>query len=348
MTIRGRSGTMARMVERLRWGILGTGNIARQFADGLRSSRRCAIEAVGSRGSSTASEFADKYRLPRAYGSYDDLLADRDVDAVYNSLPNNHHHAWTIKALRAGKHVLCEKPFAMNRRESVEMFEVARQTKRVLVEAFMYRSHPLTKAVVDTVRSGAIGAVRLIRTSFCYRTTKIAGNIRFAPELGGGALMDVGCYCINFSRLIAGAEPTTSYATARKHSSGVDDVVVATMHFPDGVLASFTAGMGVQADNTAYVCGTEGYIEVPVPWKPPVTGAVYTIARGTPPRQDNPKPMTVPPCETRTVDANMELYGLEADDFAATVLDGKPPVISEADTLGNMAVLDEMRRYIDP
>jgi predicted dehydrogenase len=334
------------MTDRLRWGILGTGNIARQFADGVKSSRRSAVVGVGSRNVTTARDFAGSRDIPRAYGTYDELLADREVDAVYNSLPNSLHHQWTIAALRAGKHVLCEKPFAMSLRQTVEMFDVARQTKRVLVEAFMYRAHPLTSAVVETVRSGAIGELRLIRTSFCYRTTKIDDNVRFAPELGGGALMDVGCYCINLSRLIAGAEPVTSYATARRHPSSVDDVVVAAMHFPGDVLASFTAGMSVQADNTAYVCGTEGYIEVPVPWKPPVSGATYTIARGTPPRQDNPAPIKLAPRESRTVDAGMELYGLEADDFAATVLDGKPPFVSEADTLGNMNVLDQMRRCI--
>jgi predicted dehydrogenase len=334
------------MTDRLRWGILGTGNIAKQFAAGMKSSRRSVIVAAGSRQVATARDFIGLYGIARAHGSYDELLADGDVDAIYNSLPNSLHHEWTIKSLRAGKHVLCEKPFAMDLRETTEMFDVARQTNRVLVEAFMYRSHPLTKAVVDTIRSGAIGEVRLIRTSFCYRTTKIDGNVRFAPALGGGALMDVGCYCISFSRLIAGAEPTSSYATARKHPTGVDEVVTAAMHFPGDVLASFTCGMGVQADNTAYVCGTEGYIEIPVPWKPPVTGAVYTIARGTPPRQDNPAPAKVPPRETRTVDANMELYALEADDFAATALDGRPPVVSESDTVGNMAVLDDMRKQI--
>jgi predicted dehydrogenase len=333
------------MADELRWGILGSGNIARQFATGLKSSRRTAVVAAGSRNLETARDFAGQRGIPRAYGSYEDLLADPDVDAVYNSLPNSLHHEWTIKALRAGKHVLCEKPFAMDLRQSVEMFNVARQTGRVLVEAFMYRSHPLTKAVVATVRSGAIGDVRLIRTSFCYRTTKIDGNVRFVPDLGGGALMDVGCYCIDFSRLIAGAEPTTVHASARLHPTGVDEVVVGTMHFPGDVLASFTAGIGLQADNTAYVCGTEGYIEIPVPWKPPVTGAIYTIARATPPKQDDPAPVKVPPRETRTVDADRELYALEADDFAATVLDGKPPAVSEADTLGNMAVIGEVRRY---
>ncbi len=283
---------------------------------------------------------------PRAHGSYDELLADPDVDAVYNSLPNSLHHAWTIKALRAGKHVLCEKPFAMDLRETTEMFDVARQTKRVLVEAFMYRSHPLTKAVVDTVRSGAIGEVRLIRTSFCYRTTKIDGNVRFAADLGGGALMDVGCYCISFSRLIAGAEPTNCCATARKHPTGVDDVVIGTMHFPGDVLASFTAGMSVQADNAAHVCGAEGHVEIPVPWKPPVEGSRFTIVRQTPPLMDGPARPTAPPRETVEVPGGRHLYAYEADDFAAAVLDGKPPAVSAADTIGNMRVLDELRRQV--
>jgi predicted dehydrogenase len=335
------------MNSQLRWGILGTGNIAGQFAAGVKSSRRSVITAAGSRRLDTVRKFATQHEIPRVYGSYDELLADPEVDAVYNALPNSLHHEWTIKALRAGKHVLCEKPFAMDLPQAVEMFDVARQTGRTLVEAFMYRSHPLTKAVLDTVRGGAIGELRLIRTSFCYRTTRIDGNIRFAPDLGGGALMDVGCYCISFSRLIADAEPSSVYATSRTHSTSVDDAVVAAMHFPGDVLASFTAGMSVQADNAAYICGTEGYIEVPVPWKPPVTGALYTIARGIPPKQDNPAPMKTPPRETRTVHADLELYGLEADDFAVTVLDNKPPAVSEADTLGNMAVLDEMRRQIN-
>jgi predicted dehydrogenase len=338
---------MAVMSAKLRWGILGTGNIARQFATGVKSSRRGSIAAVGSRNVETAQDFAGQRGIPNAHGSYDELLADRDVDAVYNSLPNSLHNEWTIKALRAGKHVLCEKPFAISLREAVEMFDVARQTKRVLVEAFMYRSHPLTHAVLETVRSGAIGELRLIRTSFCYRTTKIAGNVRFAPELAGGALMDVGCYCISFSRLIAGAEPTGMFASARKHETGVDDVVAGILHFSGDVLATFAAGMSVQADNAAYVCGTEGYIEIPVPWKPPVNGAVYSICRGIPPKQDNPKATpSAPPRETRTVDAHVDLYGLEADDFAATVLDGKPPTVSESDTLGNMNVLDQVRRCI--
>ena len=350
------------MNERLRWGILGTGNIARQFADGVLKTAaagsgggsargRSRITAVGSRSAQAAQTFAQAREIPGVHGSYESLLADPNVDAVYNSLPNSLHHAWTIKALRAGKHVLCEKPFAMTRSEAEEMFAEAAKAKRVLVEAFMYRSHPLTHSFIDAVRGGEIGELKMLRTSFCYKTSRIDGNVRFDRKLGGGGLMDVGCYCINFSRMLAGEEPTEVHASAHFHERGVDDLVVATLKFPSGVLASFSCGMSVHADNTAYVCGTEGYIEIPIPWKPPPQGAAYTIARSTPPKMDHAAggvtpAVARPPRETRTVDAAKELYALEADDFAAAVLDGKPPALTPADTLGNMAVLDEIRRQI--
>ena len=158
--------------------------------------------------------------------------------------------------------------------------------------------------------------------------------------------MDVGCYCINFSRLFAGAEPVKVQAVGHVRPGGVDDVVAGTIQFANGVLASFTCGMDVHVDNSAYVCGTEGYIVVPVPWKPPSKRAEFVIARSTPPRMDLGKGNLPPPRESRFVDAPYELYGLEAGDFAATVLDGKAPAVSEADTLGNMAVLDAMREQI--
>ncbi len=325
----------------LRWGILGTGNIARQFADGLAECPRARIAAVGSRASETAEAFAELRQIPRAYGSYAQLIADEEVDAIYISLPNSLHHQWTIRALEARKHVLCEKPLAMNLAEAREMFEAARKHERVLVEAFMYRSHPLTHAVVEAARRGEIGELRLIRTSFCYRTTRME-NIRFRKELGGGGLMDIGCYCINYSRLFAGCEPVEVSAAAHIGASGVDDVMSATMKFPSGVVASFTCGMDLHADNTAALCGTAGYIEVPVPWKPPPQGAEYVLAHSTPPKMDRTG-KAPPPREVQRVDANMELYALEAMDFAATVLDGKPAAVSEQDTLGNMRVLDEMR-----
>ncbi|MCC7350295.1 MAG: Gfo/Idh/MocA family oxidoreductase [Phycisphaerales bacterium] len=336
------------MGDRLRWGILGTGNIARQFCTGIKSSRRCSLAAVGSRTAIAAREFADHFDIPTAHATYEALIHDPSVDAVYISLPNSLHHSWTLAALRAGKHILCEKPIASNAHEAREMFDAARRSGKLLVEAFMYRSHPLTLAVLETIKRGEIGKVNLIRTSFCYRTWRIDGNIRFDRELAGGALMDIGCYCIDFSRLVAGQEPTTCSAAGHVHPHGVDDLVVATMSFPNGILASFTCGMQTQADNTAYVCGTDGYIEIPIPWKPPATDALFTIARGTPPRMDLQKnaPAGPPPRQTHRISAGMDLYGVEADDFAAAVLDHVPPHLSAEDSIGNMRILDEMRRQV--
>ena len=333
------------MSDVLRLGILGTGNIARQFAAGLATSTRTRAVAVGSRTEDSASSFAAAHGIARAYGAYEGVLRDRDVDAVYVSLPNSMHREWTIAALRAGKHVLCEKPIASNAAEAEEMFDEAERAGCVLVEAFMYRSHPLTHAVLDAVRGGKIGRVRLVRTSFCFRTTRTEGNIRFDAALAGGALMDVGCYCLNFSRLLAGAEPVSAHAVGTLHSSGVDDCAAVVLGFPDGVSASFACGMSVHADNTAYACGTEGFIEVPVPWKPPREDAEYSVVRGTPPRMDGPV-KSAPARQTRRVSAAKELYALEADDFAAVVLDGAPPRVDRPDSVGNMRLLDELRRQI--
>jgi predicted dehydrogenase len=341
---------VADRTDRLRWGILGTGNIARQFAAGVAASARGRLAAVASRAADKAAAFARTYQIPAAYGTYDDLLRDRDVDVVYVSLPNTLHHAWTIAALRAGKHVLCEKPFAATAAEAEEMFDVAQKAGRAVMEAFMYRCHPQTLGVLDAVRAGAIGQVKLIRTSFCYRTTRLADNVRFRPDLAGGALMDVGCYCLNFSRLMAGAEPTEARATGHVHETGVDDLVTGFLRFGPDTVATFGCGMGVQADNTAYVCGSEGYIEIPVPWKPPAAGARYTIAHSTPPRQDAKDPKAAapspPPRRTVTVGVGGDVYGLEADDFAASIAEGRPPRVSREETLGNMRLLDELRRQV--
>src|SRR5437588_6965314 len=193
------------------------------------------------------------------------------------------------------------------------MFAAARRHGLVLMEAFMYRSHPQTLAVMEAVRSGVIGEVKLIRTSFCYHTRRTEGNIRFNRELDGGALMDVGCYCTDLARLVAGAEPDRVDAAGHMHKSGVDDLAAGTLHFPTGSVSTFCCGMTVQADNTASLCGSEGYIEIPVPWKPPKENATWVLARGTPPRMDavgKPAPAS-PPRQVRRVNAEADLYALE-------------------------------------
>jgi predicted dehydrogenase len=336
------------MTDRLRWGVLGTGNIARQFAAGVTESDRASLTFVGSRSRGSAETFAKPLAGAGniSIGSYEDLLSSRDVDAVYVSLPNNLHHEWTIRALRAGKHVLCEKPFAANAAEAQEMFDVARGVGRVVVEAFMYRSHPQTHAAMRVVRGGAIGEVKLIRTSFCFRTSKVAGNIRFDPRLAGGSVMDVGCYCVSFARLIAGAEPTGVHAIGHVHETGVDDLAAGTLTFPHGPIALFNCGMAVQTDNSAFVCGADGYVHIPVPWKPAAQGSQIHVVRQTPPLMDGIARPSAPPRETIEIPGGRNLYAYEIDGFAATVLDGKAPAVTPEDTLGNMRVLDEIRRQL--
>ena len=332
------------MPNQLPWGILGCGNIARQFAACLPTSLRSTLRAAASRSQATADVFVAPYPAARAYANYDRLLADDAVQAVYIALPNSLHEEWTLKALQSGKHVLCEKPLALNVDQAQRMFDHARQRGLLLAEAFMYRSHPLTDAVLAAIRRGDIGPIRIIRTSFCYRTLNVARNIRFDPTLGGGAIMDVGCYCVHFSHLLAGQEPTDIHAIGNIHPTGVDDAVVATLKFSGGILASFTCSMSAQADNTAHICGQDGYIEIPIPWKPGKR-STYVLGYSTPPRMDGNLPPP-PPRQTITVDSNLDLYAHEADEFAAAIFDQKPPRITPADTLANMRVLDEIRRQI--
>ena len=333
------------MAAKLKWGILGTGNIARQFCQSVRHCRRGILAAVGSRTAAHARQFARIFGIAADYGSYRQLIADPSVDAVYVALPNSLHCHWTIAALRAGKHVLCEKPLALDARQATGMFAAAKRARRLLCEAFMYRSHPITRAVLKAVRSGAIGELRLIRTSFCFRTRRVRGNVRFVRDLGGGALMDIGCYCVNFARLLAGNEPTAIHATAKMHPGGVDELVAADLVFPGGLISQFVCSLGAQANNTAYLCGTEGYIEIPVPWKPR-RRAKFILTQGIVPKMDQAKPTAAPPRDVRYATADRELFALEADDFAAAVFGNRPAPISPADSLGNMRVLDEIRRQI--
>lgn len=331
-------------MKKLRWGILGTGNIANQFAADVMHARRGTLAAVGSRSADSAAAFAQRYNIPTAHGSYDALLADPDIDAIYLTLPNSMHHAWTLRALEAGKHVLCEKPIAANAVQAAEMFDASRRHGRVLMEAFMYKSHPLIHKVIETLPS--IGRVKLVRTSFCFCVSNVHANTRFSTELAGGALMDIGCYCTSFSRMIAGGEPIDVHCRGHLHESGVDDYAAGVLAFANGVLATFTCALTVQADNTVSICGEEGYIEIPVPWKPPAARSVFTVGYSQRPKMDGAGKGDRPEPRTFEVSCDRPLYALEADDFAAAVLDGAPLPVTEADTMGNMRVLDELRRQV--
>lgn len=339
-------------MQKLRFGILGTGNIATQFADGVTGgAERSVIAAVGSRSIDHANAFAERYDLSAAHGSYDDLINDPSVDAVYNALPNVYHKAWTLKALAAGKHVLCEKPMGMNADEVDEMFESAKRASRVLAEAFMYRTHPQTRDVIKAVRDGVIGKVKTIRVTFCYRTTNIADNVRFDHTLGGGAIMDIGCYCVDFANQIAGGFPEAMHATGRlidaNDGGKIDVSASAVLRYADGIDATLTCAMDTQASNLMQVCGEEGYIEVPVPWKPGMAGpATWTVRTMQRPKLDNAPDQAGE--QARAIDSAspLPLYALEADAFARSVLDGEPALMSPADSIGLAKVLDELRRQV--
>lgn len=342
-------------MQQLRFGIISTGNIARQFIEGINGgATRTTVAAVASRSIENAKAFVNEYSIPgaTAHGSYDDLLADPNVDAVYNALPNLYHKEWTLKALAAGKHVLCEKPMGMDATETEAMFDAAKQADRLLVEAFMYRTHPQTHAVLKAIREGAIGEVKLIRTTFCYRTEKIDGNTRFDQSLGGGAIMDIGCYCVDMARQVTGEDPAQGGIQAvgrlvESTDGGKIDVSASgVLAYPSGITATFTCAMDTQASNMTQVCGTKGYIEVPVPWKPSKGMATWTLKTMKKPRQDGVPDEVGEQVQTFSNEADKPLYALEADAFAAAVLDGTPPFMSGDESIGNAKVLDELRRQV--
>lgn len=343
-----------------RFGILGTGNIAGQFAGDVTEANLCRVVAVGSRSAESAAAFGEKFGLESAHchDSYDALISDVDIDAVYVSLPNHLHAEWTIKAMEAGKHVLCEKPFAMDAAEAQRMFDAAERSGKRVMEAFMYRCHPLMAAVRQQVLDGAIGGLRMLRASFCYRTTNIDGNVRFDPDLGGGALMDIGSYCLNFARFIVGREPSAAHIVGHQHTKRVDDFAAAILMFdPDpstdgptsgAVTAALTFGMTVQLDNTAHLGGTDGHLQIPIPWKPPVRGAQHILSGQTPPKQDRSVNEVGPPApRVFSVDAPAPLYADQADQFAAAVRSGTSLPITPQDTLGNMRLIDTLRQQLE-
>ena len=228
------------MAQPVKWGILSTADINRKLIPGAHASPKVELIAVASRDTGRAEAYAGEWEIDRAYGSYDALLADPDIEAVYIPLPNTLHCDWSIRAMEAGKHVLCEKPLSRHVAEAEEAFAAAKRTGMLLSEAFMYRHNLQTKRIVELIAEGAIGELRLVRSTFSYSLYE-TDNIRLQTELEGGALMDVGCYCVNGSRLLAG-EPERVYADAWFGPTGTDWVLTGSLHFPDDVLGIFDCG----------------------------------------------------------------------------------------------------------
>ncbi len=245
---------------RLRWGVISTANIGRAAVNpAIQESRNGRLLGVASRNEDRARSFAEAHGIPRAYGSYEALLADPEIDAVYIPLPNSLHHPWTIRALEAGKHVLCEKPLALSVAECREMEAAAKANDRLLMEAFMYRFHPRTQALVEQVANGEVGTLRAVRSAFTFRLTR-PENIRLSVELGGGALMDVGCYCVNVSRTLAGAEPLEVQAWANWGESGVDVELTGVLRFASGMHAHFDCALTMDRREVVEVAGTDASV----------------------------------------------------------------------------------------
>jgi predicted dehydrogenase len=314
----------------VRLGILSTANINRLVLAGARASGEVEVVAVASRDAARAAEYAREHGIGRAHGSYDALLADRDVDAVYISLPNSLHVDWSVRALEAGKHVLCEKPLSRHPMDVDRAFAAAERAGRVLAEAFMYRHNPQTKTISELVAGGELGELRAIRAAFSFPLADPA-NVRMRPELDGGALMDVGCYCVSGARLLGG-EPERVWGEQRLGPTGVDTTFVGTLRFPGDVVAVFHCSMDLPSRQELEVLGTEGTLLVQAPWRVDLGGDVLLTREGS--------------VEYVTVEKG-DSYELELEDFAAAVRGEQEPLLGSADALGQARVIDALYRSAD-
>jgi predicted dehydrogenase len=316
-------------VSNLRWGILSTADIARKkVIPGLRRAARCEVVAIASREGGRAREVAAELDIRTAHDSYEALLADPGVDAVYIPLPNHLHAEWTIAAVRAGKHVLCEKPLAMTSADAERMVAAADEAGVVLMEAFMYRHHPSWVAVRELVAGGRIGRLVAVQSWFSYYNDDPA-NIRNILEFGGGALFDIGCYNVNLSRLLFGGEPRRVEASiSRDPASGVDILTSGILEFETGV-ATFTCTTRAETDQRVHVYGTTGRLAVEIPFNIPPDRPthVFVTSGGEPP---------VNPATERLT------YAAEAEAFASAVLDGGAAPVPAIDAIANLRVIERL------
>ena len=315
--------------RRLRWGVLSTANIGKVAVNpAIQASSNGELLAVASRDEGRAREFAEKGGIPTHYGSYEALLEDDRIEAVYNPLPNSMHREWTIRAAEKGKHVLCEKPLALNAAECREMAAAAAANGVTLLEAFMYRFHPRTEKVLEMVRSGAVGEVKQIRGSFTFPLTR-PDNIRWDPELGGGALMDVGCYCVNVSRTLAGKEPVEVRAMANFRASGVDEQMAGSLLFEGGMLAHFDCALTMERTEVYQVLGTGGHLRVQKAFLPGTGDAVIEQFDA----EERLSTVTV---------AGADEYQLMVEHFGDCVLNDLPVRYTAEEAAMNMRVIEAL------
>ncbi|HEY6803022.1 MAG TPA: Gfo/Idh/MocA family oxidoreductase [Pyrinomonadaceae bacterium] len=324
------------MIEKVKWGILGVANIAvKKVIPAMQRGQWSEITAIASRDLSKAQDAAQQLGIPTAYGSYDDLIADPNIEAIYNPLPNNLHVEWTIKAARAGKHVLCEKPISMSVAEALPLLKVQKETGVQIEEAFMVRTHPQWIATLKMIAEGKIGDVRAVAGHFSYNNHD-PNNIRNIRETGGGGLMDIGCYMIFFSRLVYGAEPRRVVSLVEENpETGTDVLTSALLEFPAGH-ATFTCSTRIVPYQRFQIVGTTGRIEVQIPCNaPPDEPCKVFLDDGTDLQGRNIITIESPPCDQYTV---------QGDLFSEAIRNDSAPAQSLADSIRNMAVIEAIFR----
>jgi predicted dehydrogenase len=318
-------------VDKVRIGTLGAARITpNALTKPAKNVADVEVVAVAARDVERAKAFATKHGIPRVVHGYDALIADPDVDAVYNPLPNGLHGVWTIKALEAGKHVLCEKPFTANADEAEQVKAVAERTGKVVMEAFHWRYHPLAARAVEIIGSGELGDLRHVETQMVFPLPK-SSDIRWSLPLAGGALMDAGCYTIHMMRTLAGAEPEVTRAVAKQRSPGVDQTVVADFSFPHGATGRITCSMlsSKFLRMSARVVGTKGELKVFNPVAPQFMHRFTVKSNGSTRRERFPKVAT---------------YQYQLQAFADAVLRGAPTLTPPAESVANMKVIDAVYR----
>lgn len=310
----------------LNWGLLSTARINRALIPPLRASKRNQLMAVGSRTQESADRYAREWKITRTFGSYEALLADPEIDVIYNPLPNHLHAEWTIKAVEAGKHVLCEKPLALTAEEVDAIQEAARKHRRVVAEAFMYRHHPQTLKVQELVRNGSLGDLKLIRGSYTYMLSR-QGDVRLDPAMGGGSIWDVGCYPISYARSVIGAEPLEVFGWQVIGPTGIDETFVGQMRFDHNVYVQFDSSFVTPLHAFMEVVGSEGTLNIPKPFKPGTDDKIYLT------REDKTETIKI---------KGQELYLGEVEDIADAILLGREPRISLEDSRANVAVISAL------
>ena len=317
-------------MTKLRWGILGCAGIAiRACIPGIQNSETGVVATIASRDLQKSQETAAKLNIPTAYGSYEELIADPNIDAIYIPFPNHLHKEWTIRAAQAGKHVLCEKPAALNTAEVEEMVAACEAAGVQFAEAFMYRHHPRYERIKEIMASGEIGDIRGIHGTFTFNNPGDSKNVRFVKAWGGGSLYDVGCYPLSAARLLLGREPeaVTTHAFFSPEHDNVDMMMSGLVEFSGSVSLTFDCGMWADFRNTIEVLGTLGRIEVPSAFITPTEESGHFIVSTSAGRREEKVPY-------------LNQYSLQADDMAYAAWGEKPLRFAPSDAVNNMKVID--------